>query len=65
MTAELVLLLSIYASLILGLFFHNEYGVVSTFRNNLPLLSARLEKHVATGTGFWHTSSSTIKWTKP
>ena len=65
MTAELVLLLSVYAILILGLFVHPQYGVVNTFRNNLPLLSARVEKHVATGMGFWHTESYIIRWEKP
>lgn len=65
MTAELVLLLSVYALLILGLFVHPQYGVVYTFHDNLPLLSARVEKHVATGVGFWHTNSALIKWGKP
>ena len=52
MTAELVLLLSIYAALILGLFFGDK-GVTSAFRDNLPKLSVRVEKHVAVGEGFW------------
>ena len=53
MTAELVLLLAVYAAVLLGLFFHPEHGVVNTFKNNLPMLSARIEKHTATGQGFW------------
>ena len=65
MTAELVLLLSVYAFLVLGLFFHPDHGVVNTFHNNLPLLSARVERNVATGVGFWHTSSDPIRWKKP
>ena len=67
MTAELVLLLAVYATLILGLFFHKDHGVVKTFENNLPKLSVRIEKHVATGSGFWHTSQDgqAIQWTKP
>ncbi|MDE0119486.1 MAG: hypothetical protein OXM55_05710 [Bdellovibrionales bacterium] len=65
MTAELVLLLAVYAMLILGLFIHPQHGVVSTFYNNLPLLSARVEKHVATGTGFWPNHSSPVEWTAP
>ena len=56
MVTELVLLLAIYAMLILGLFLHPEYGVVHTFTNHLPKLSARIEKHTATGYGFWNTS---------
>ena len=65
MTAELVLLLAVYGTLILGLFAHPQHGLIYTFPNNLPLLSARVEKHVATGYGFWHTSSSPLKWEKP
>ena len=51
LTTELVLLLMLYAGLILGLFF-GPSGVVSTFHDNLPKLSARIEKHVVTGAGF-------------
>lgn len=65
MTAEVVLLLSVYGTIILGLFFHPQYGVVNTFHDNLPLLSARVEKHVATGVGFWHTQSSSLQWREP
>ena len=65
MTAELVLLLAVYAMLIIGLFIHPQHGVVNTFKNNLPLLSARVEKHVATGTGFWKNRSQPVKWNPP
>ena len=51
MTAELVLLLSVYAALIIGLFFGDK-GVVNTFHDNLPKLSVRVEKHVMVGEGF-------------
>ena len=61
----MVLLLSVYGLIILGLFVHPRYGVVNTFHNNLPLLSARVEKHVATGVGFWHTQSAPLRWRKP
>ena len=60
MTAELILLLAVYASVLLGLFFHEDHGAFATFKNNLPKLSARVEKHVATGQGFW--SYSWRKW---
>ena len=56
MTAELVLLLAVYASVLMGLFFHEDHGVFTTFEDNLPKLSARVEKHVATGRGFWSQS---------
>ncbi len=58
LTTELVLLLALYAGLILGLFF-GPNGVVSTFHDNLPLLSARIEKHVVTGRGF------NVEWREP
>lgn len=65
MTAEMVLLLSVYGLIILGLFVHPQHGVINTFHENLPLLSARVEKHVATGVGFWTTSSAPITWNEP
>ena len=65
MTAELVLLLSVYAMLILGLFIDPRHGVVSTFHDNLPLLSARVEKHVSTGMGFWNNRSNPVNWEAP
>ncbi len=69
MTAELVLLLSVYAFLIAGLFLHKDHGVIATFHNSLPSLSARIEKHVATGYGFWDSSISdstiSVNWKKP
>lgn len=59
LTAELVLLLAIYASLVFTLLF-GPNGVVNTFPKNLPKLSARIEKHVVTGQG--HVDGS---WAKP
>ena len=66
MTTELVLLLAVYAMFILGLFLGPE-GMVNTFTNNLPKLSARIEKHTATGYGFLHTSREglPLQWEKP
>ena len=55
MVTELVLLLAVYALLILGLFFAPDKGAVPTFTDHLPKLSARIEKHTATGYGFWNT----------
>ena len=62
MTAEFVLLLAVYAVCIIGLVFSKDYGVIYTFNNNLPFLSARIEKHTATGMGFCHTPSSPVQW---
>ena len=62
MTAELVLLLSIYAALILGLFFDSEHGVIKTFPDNLPKLAARLERNVATGSGFYAEGAGGYEW---
>ena len=53
MTTELVLLLAVYGTVLMGLFFHPDHGVVNTFEHNLPMLSARVEKHIAIGQGFW------------
>ena len=67
MTAELTLLLAIYAFLVIGLFLHPEYGVQTTFKENLPLLSARIEQNVATGGGFSTPSvhDRPLEWSKP
>ena len=63
MTAELVLLLSFYAMFIMGVFVHPDWGLVQTFQQSLPTLSARIEKHVACGYRFW--KSADVKWGKP
>lgn len=63
-TAELVLLFAIYAGLILGLFLGPK-GSVNTFKENLPKLSARIEKHVVTGNGFAKTPSKPNTWGAP
>ena len=54
MTAEFILLLTVYGVLIMGIFVrpgHNG-GLVNTFSNTLPALSARIEKHIACGYQF-------------
>ncbi len=63
MTAELVLLLSFYVFLVMGVFVHPKWGLTQTFQKSLPYLSARIEKHVACGGGFWE--SSKVQWKKP
>ena len=63
MTAELVLLLSFYAFFVMGIFIHPEWGLTQTFKKSLPSLSARIEKHIVCGEGFWSTAD--VKWEKP
>ena len=66
MTAELVLLLAVYATFILGLFLDDRYGLVENFEVNVPYLSARIERNVATGVGFWQSSNAPdVRWEKP
>ena len=65
MTAELVLLLMLYVAFIIGIFLSPQYGLLSSFSDTLPYLSARMEKHVATGQGFWKSGQSTqVNWRK-
>ena len=61
MTAELGLLIFIYAAFIirifLGGFAQNDTGakgLVHVFQDTVPALSARIEKHTTTGYGFWN-----------
>ena len=55
MTAELAILIFIYAGLVMGVFLKPDSpaGLVSTFKNAVPTLSARVEQNVITGHGFW------------
>ena len=55
MTAELALLIFIYVGLVMGVFLKpdNPAGLVSTFKNTVPTLAARVEQNVITGHGFW------------
>jgi len=63
MTAEFVLLLTVYATLVMGIFVHPDRGLVNTFHSALPALSARIEKHVACGEGFWEDAG--VRWQRP
>ena len=68
MTAELVLLLVAYAIFIMGVFFFRpgeDGGIIKAFHNNLPRLSARVERNIATGWGFQDQYNKTRTWTKP
>ena len=64
MTAELAVLIFIYAGLVMGVFLKpdNPAGLVSTFKNAVPTLSARVERNVITGHGFIKTGGG---WNPP
>lgn len=51
MTTELVLLLSIYAFIILGVFL-GDGGLMETFNRSAPRLAAKIERNIQTGIGF-------------
>ena len=59
MTAELAILIFIYAGLVMGVFLkpNSPAGLVATFKSTVPTLSARVERNVITGHGFWLKSS--------
>jgi hypothetical protein len=51
MTVELVLLLSMFAFMVLGVFL-GPSGPIETFKNAAPRLAARVERNISTGDGF-------------
>ena len=57
MTTELTILITIFAFVLLGVFL-GENGPKSTFEKAGPKLGARIEKHIETGSGFYHKSIS-------
>lgn len=66
MTAEMVLLLGLYAFFIIGIFMHREKGLYYSFHGTLPYLSARIEQHTATGSGFFSTDKpGGMTWDAP
>lgn len=65
MTTELVLLLSIYALIVLGVFL-GDMGPIETFKKSAPRLGARIERNVSTGDGFRVSSDGKgVEWIKP
>ena len=65
MTTELVLLLSLYAFIIIGVFL-GDSGPIETFKKSGPRLGARIERNLATGWGFRKaTDKDKINWIKP
>ncbi len=67
MSTELILLLSLYAFILLGVFFDPETGIGATFEKSAPRLAARVEANISTGTGFADPAGGNSKpsWLKP
>jgi len=67
MSTELILLLSIYAFILLGVFFNKDSGVPATFTKSGPRLAARMEANISTGGGFADPmgAKSPPNWRKP
>jgi hypothetical protein len=65
MITELVLLLAIWAFILLGVFL-GDHGPIETFKKSAPRLGARIERDIATGTGFYDkVEKQTINWQDP
>ena len=65
MVTELVLLLAIWAFIFLGVFL-GDLGPIETFKKSGPRLGARIERDIATGTGFFDkVKSQNIPWQDP
>ena len=65
MTIELILIISLWATILLGVFF-GDVGPIETFRRSGPRLAARIEKNLATGRNFKHGETQTkIRWLEP
>jgi hypothetical protein len=65
MTVELVLILIIWASILLGVFF-GDVGPIETFKKSGPRLAARIEKNLATGRQFKRADlNAGIEWQEP
>lgn len=66
MTLELVLLLSVFALIILGVFL-GDLGPIQTFKKSSPRLAARVERNVEVGHGFRQSSQDGqgVDWVAP
>ncbi len=65
MTVELVLLLTVYAFIVLGVFL-GDLGPLETFRKSGPRLAARVERNITTGKGFHQNAKgSRPNWQRP
>ncbi len=64
MTTELVLLLSMFVFIVLG-GFTGDGGPRNTFKQSGPKLAARLERDLATGSGFNAKDGKSNEWKVP
>lgn len=65
MTIEYVLLLSIWAYILLGVFF-GDLGPIETFHRSTPRLAAHIEKNLAVGTEFRDArDGKSLSWQEP
>lgn len=65
MTVELVVLLSIFAFVLLGVFL-GDLGPIQTFRHSAPRLGARIEEHISIGDGFRQSKDGKgVSWNGP
>ncbi len=66
MTTEFVLLLSLYAFILLGVFL-GERGPIATFNKSAPRLAAIIERDLSNGYQFKDkgTGKKTMTWEKP
>ena len=63
MTVEYVLLMALFALVLVGVIF-GESGPKATFESSAPRLAARLERNLATGTG-WSSPKGVGGWIVP
>ena len=65
MTTELVLLMSLYAFIVMGVFL-GDIGPIETFKRSAPRLGARIERNLATGWSFRKAvDKDKVNWVKP
>lgn len=65
MTVELVLLLSIFGFMIIGVFL-GPLGPIETFKKASPRLAARVERNLSVGDGFRKSKDGKgVSWIKP
>jgi hypothetical protein len=65
MTVELVLLLSIFATVTLGIFL-GDVGPIQTFKKATPKLGARIERNISVGDGFRNSKDGKgVVWDPP
>lgn len=64
MTTELVLLLSIFAFIVMGVFL-GDLGPIETFNRSGPRLAAKIERNIAIGYEFHPAKNQRIQWQQP